>query len=86
MGYCLLSPAQLIPTEEVNLDRVDAPQAQILQAGSWTAPITVEKDALFVTDGHHRLTVAHRSQLAIVPLVRDYRVEHQLPNPVAGAQ
>ncbi|ACP21816.1 hypothetical protein NGR_b03520 (plasmid) [Sinorhizobium fredii NGR234] len=84
MEFCLLSPAQLIPTEEVNLDRVDALQTQILQAGSWTAPITVEKDELFVMDGHHRLTVAHRLRLAMVPVVLlDYdsvRVESWRPD------
>ncbi|WOS65281.1 ParB N-terminal domain-containing protein [Sinorhizobium fredii] len=69
MEYCLLPPARLIPTEEVMLDRVDALQAQILQAGTWTAPITVEKDALFVMDGHHRLTVARRLRLTTVPVV-----------------
>lgn len=83
MEYCLLSPAQLIPTEEVNLDSVDALQAKILQAGSWTAPITAEKDALFVMDGHHRLTVAYRLNLTTVPVVLlDYdsvRVESWRP-------
>ncbi|MQW40790.1 hypothetical protein GHK68_00110 [Sinorhizobium meliloti] len=83
MDYCLLSPAQLIPTEEVNLDTVDALQAQILAAGSWTAPITAEKDALFVMDGHHRLTVAHRLRLTAIPVILlDYdsvRVESWRP-------
>jgi hypothetical protein len=83
MEYCLLSPARLIPTEEVNPDRVDALQAQILRAGSWTAPITVEKNALFVMDGHHRLTVAHRLRFTTVPVVLlDYdsvRVESWRP-------
>lgn len=83
MEYCLLSPARLIPTEEVNLDSVDALQAKILQEGSWTTPITAEKDALFVMDGHHRLTVAHRLRLAAVPVVLlDYdsvRVESWRP-------
>ncbi len=77
MEFCLLSPARLIPTEEVNLDNVDALQTQILQEGSWTAPITAEKDALFVMDGHHRLTVAHRLGLNAVPVVLlDYDTVH----------
>ncbi|OHV79794.1 ParB N-terminal domain-containing protein [Ensifer sp. LCM 4579] len=83
MEYCLLSPARLIPTEEVNLDSVDALQAKILKEGSWTAPITAEKHALFVMDGHHRLTVAHRLRLTAVPVVLlDYdsvRVESWRP-------
>lgn len=77
MEYCLLSPAQLIPTEEVNPDSVDALQAKILHEGSWTAPITAEKDALFVMDGHHRLAVAHRLRLTAVPVVLlDYDSVH----------
>lgn len=83
MEYCLLPPARLTPTEEVDFERVDALQAQILQAGAWTAPITIEKNALFVMDGHHRLTVAHRLGLATVPVVLlDYdsvRVESWRP-------
>ncbi|MCP3445810.1 hypothetical protein [Bradyrhizobium sp. CCGUVB14] len=69
MQVCLLSPTCLIPTEEVDPDRVAELQAQILSAGSWTVPITAEKDVLCVMDGHHRLTVAHRLQLPFVPVV-----------------
>jgi len=73
MHYCLVSPSRLIPTEEVDPDRVNELEAQILGAGSWTTPITVEKNALFVMDGHHRLTVAHRLGFAVVPvLLLDY--------------
>ena len=83
MHYCLVSPSRLIPTEEVDPDRVNVLEAQILEAGSWTAPITAEKDALFVMDGHHRLTVAHRLGLTAVPvLLLDYssvRVESWRP-------
>jgi hypothetical protein len=73
----------LIPTEEVDPDRVAELQAQILRAGRWTVPITVEKNALFVMDGHHRLAVAHRMHLPLVPvLLMDYstvRVESRRP-------
>ncbi|MET4689797.1 hypothetical protein ABIA15_003871 [Sinorhizobium fredii] len=69
MEHCPLSAAQLIPTEEVNPDRVDALQAQILQTGSWTVPITAEKDALFVIDDYHRLTAAHRLRLTRMPVL-----------------
>ncbi|TIT03979.1 MAG: hypothetical protein E5W85_31730, partial [Mesorhizobium sp.] len=69
MQYCLLSPTRLVPTEEVNPSRVAELQAQILQAGCWTVPITAQKDALFVMDGHHRLTVAHRLGFAAVPVI-----------------
>ncbi|MER9048220.1 ParB N-terminal domain-containing protein [Mesorhizobium sp. M0923] len=83
MQYCLLSPTCLIPTEEVDPDRVAELQAQILQAGCWTVPIAAERGARFVMDGHHRLTVAHRLQLALVPVIPlDYstvRVESWRP-------
>ncbi|WP_420963899.1 ParB N-terminal domain-containing protein [Brucella sp. IR073] len=69
MDYCLVSPNRLIPTEEVDSERVDALQKSILQAGCWTVPIAVEKDALFVMDGHHRLAVAHRLGLAALPVI-----------------
>jgi hypothetical protein len=83
MKVCLLSPTCLIPTEEVDPDRVAELHAQILRMGCWTVPITAEKDALFVMDGHHRLTVAHRLQLPLVPVILlDYsavRVESWRP-------
>lgn len=69
MQVCLLSPTCLIPTEEVDPERVTELQAQILDAGHWTVPITAEKDALFLMDGHHRLAVAHRLQLPLMPVV-----------------
>jgi ParB-like nuclease family protein len=70
MQVCLLSPTCLIPTEEVDPDRVAELQAQILREGCWTVPITVEKDAaLFVMDGHHRLAVAYRLQLPLAPVI-----------------
>lgn len=75
MQYCLLSPTSLIPTEEVDPDRVAELQEHILQAGCWKVPIAAEKDALFVMDGHHRLTVAHRLRLALVPVIPlDYSI------------
>ncbi|MDA9406451.1 hypothetical protein [Bradyrhizobium sp. CCBAU 45384] len=84
MQVCLLSPTCLIPTEEVDPYGVEALQAQILRAGCWTVPITAEKDALFVMDGHHRLAVAHLLQLPLVPVVLlDYtavRVESWRPD------
>ncbi|MBO4221676.1 ParB N-terminal domain-containing protein [Bradyrhizobium neotropicale] len=69
MQVRFLSPTCLIPTEEVDANRVAELQMQILRAGCWTVPITAEKDALFVMDGHHRLAVAHRLQLPLVPVI-----------------
>ncbi|WP_315806933.1 MULTISPECIES: hypothetical protein [unclassified Bradyrhizobium] len=83
MQVCLLSPWRLIPTEEVDPDRVTELQAQILDAARWAAPVTAEKDALFVMDGHHRLAVARRLQLRLMPVILlDYsavRVESWRP-------
>jgi hypothetical protein len=83
MQVCLLSPTCLIPTEEVDPDRVAELHVQILSAGCWTVPITAEKDALFVMDGHHRLVVAHLLRLPLVPVILlDYaavRVESWRP-------
>ncbi|WFU38879.1 hypothetical protein QA640_31415 [Bradyrhizobium sp. CB82] len=83
MQVCLLSPTCLIPTEEVDPHGVAELQAQILRAGRWTVPITAEKDALCVMDGHHRLEVAERLRLPLVPVILlDYaavRVESWRP-------
>jgi hypothetical protein len=68
-SYCLFNPQRLIPTEEVELSRVEELEAKILFDGRWTEPITAHKDACFVMDGHHRLTVARRLRLAFLPVV-----------------
>lgn len=84
MQVYLLSPTCLIPTEEVDPDRVTELQACIFRADCWMVPITAEKDALFVMDGHHRLAVAHCLQLPLVPVILlDYsavRVESWRPD------
>lgn len=67
--YCLFDPQALIPTEEVDLSRVDDLEAKIRSDGRWTEPITAHKDGYFVMDGHHRLTVARRLRLAFLPVV-----------------
>ncbi|NKJ39811.1 ParB N-terminal domain-containing protein [Rhizobium sp. SG570] len=67
--YCLFDPQRLIPTEEVDPSRVEELESKILADGRWTEPITAHKDALFVMDGHHRLTVARRLRLAFLPVV-----------------
>lgn len=67
--YCLFDPLALLPTEEVDPSRVEELEAKILSDGRWTEPITAHKDAHFVMDGHHRLTVAKRLNLALLPVV-----------------
>lgn len=51
------APRRFDTTEEVDADRVFELKEKIVQSGYWKVPITVHKDALFVMDGHHRLTV-----------------------------
>lgn len=79
MTYRFLSPRDLTPTEETDSKHIDAVLGQILAAGRWTVPIMVEKSALFVMDGHHRLAVALRLGLEAIPSMlldyRDVRVE-----------
>lgn len=67
--YCLFDPMALLPTEEVDPSRVEELQTKILSDGRWTDPITAHKDAHFVMDGHHRLTVAKRLNLTSLPVV-----------------
>lgn len=74
MKFRLLPPHKLIPTEETDAARVDEVHGLIFTVGRWTVPIMVEKDALFVMDGHHRLEVALRLGLRAVPVILlDYR-------------
>lgn len=71
--YFLMNPNKLIPTEEVDEEHVLSLEKRILEQGVWTTPIYIHKDALFVMDGHHRLTVAKRLQLDLIPvMLMDY--------------
>jgi hypothetical protein len=68
-SYCLFDPNALAPTEQVDPSRVEDLEAKILSDGRWTEPITAHKDARFVMDGHHRLTVAKRLNLKVLPVL-----------------
>lgn len=67
--YELLSPDQLIPTEEIDCVSAIALEQRILRMGKWTTAVAVHVDAYFVMDGHHRLTVAKRLGLRALPVV-----------------
>ncbi|ANP90598.1 ParB N-terminal domain-containing protein [Rhizobium leguminosarum] len=86
MRYYLLQPNDLTPTEEVDCRKVIELEEEILQAKFWKTPIAVHKGELFVMDGHHRLAVAKRIQLRILPaMLLDYygvRVEAWRPGEV----
>ena len=64
----LLPIEQLIPTEWVKPRRVATLSQKILQEGIWTHPICIEETELFVMDGHHRLAVARKLNLKVVPV------------------
>lgn len=66
--YELLSPDRLIPTEEIDHSWAIELEERIVAAGKWTAPIAIHIDELFVMDGHHRLTVAKRLKLDLLPV------------------
>lgn len=86
MRYYLLQPNDLTPTEEVDYRQVLELEEEILQAKFWKTPIAVHKGELFVMDGHHRLAVAKRLQLRVLPaMLLDYhgvRVEAWRPGEV----
>lgn len=63
----LLPPEQLLPTEEYNEERVCDLLAQIRSMGVWTRRIAIELGSKVVMDGHHRLEVAKRLDLEVVP-------------------
>lgn len=69
MPYQFAQPESLIATEEVEENAVENLRKSILRAQAWTRPIAVERNHMLVMDGHHRLEVAKRLRLAIVPVV-----------------
>lgn len=68
-SYFLIDPIKLTPTEEIDYNHVDYLESEIRNSGYWTVPITIQQNALFVMDGHHRLEVAKRLNLALIPVV-----------------
>lgn len=67
--YAFLNPHKLIATEEINEEEAIKLTDSILSCGSWKTPVSVHKDALFVMDGHHRLNIARRLNLKLMPVV-----------------
>ncbi|TCM51145.1 ParB-like nuclease family protein [Rhizobium sp. PP-F2F-G48] len=67
--YSLVDPQFLQPTEDIDPARVSELQQEILSAGRWTQPVSIHKDERFVMDGHHRLAIAQRLGLKILPVV-----------------
>ncbi|MTH95800.1 hypothetical protein E1297_07375 [Roseibium sp. RKSG952] len=67
--YCLIDPAKLVPTEEIDVTRLCEVERDITQSGRWKVPVSVHKDVYFVMDGHHRLEVANRLGLRVLPVV-----------------
>lgn len=62
-----LSPAQILPHEEIIYDRRDEVIGLILDRGAWTIPIAIDTQSLLIMDGHHRRAAAIKLKLARVP-------------------
>lgn len=60
---------RLAPTENVDPSHVIELEKQIIDCGRWIMPIVVNRDHLFVMDGHHRLAIAKRLRLAVLPVI-----------------
>lgn len=67
--YHLINPIKLIPTEEINDHSARILMQKIVDDGRWTTPIIIHECDLFVMDGHHRLDVAGRLGLKLVPVL-----------------
>lgn len=62
-----LSPAQIVPHEEIIRDRRDEIISLILDKVAWTVPIAIDTESLLIMDGHHRRAAAIKLKLARVP-------------------
>ncbi|OLP42516.1 ParB N-terminal domain-containing protein [Rhizobium oryziradicis] len=69
MSYKFAPTECLVATEDVDDLAVENLYKRIVQAKIWTRPIAVERNHMLVMDGHHRLEVAKRLQLSVVPVV-----------------
>lgn len=65
----LLGVDQILPTEESDPDLVEELLTEISVTGIWTHPVLVDDKTFAVMDGHHRVAVAKRLNLRIVPSV-----------------
>lgn len=69
----LVETNRLLRHEEHLADRLAHVRRRILDAGVWTAPLLVERDALVLMDGHHRLAFAREMGFDCVPcLLAEY--------------
>ena len=66
-SVALIDPRRLRPIEGHGPRRAEWVQDLIVEAGTWTRPICVERHHLLVLDGHHRLQAALTMNLALVP-------------------
>ncbi len=65
----LLGVDQILPTEESDPDLVEELLTEISITGIWTHPVLVDDKTFAVMDGHHRVAVAKRLSLRVVPAV-----------------
>lgn len=64
-----LPVSQLLPSEEINIERARTLARMITEKGRWTRPIFVEYRHSVIMDGHHRLFCAGELGLLSVPCV-----------------
>ncbi|KDM89882.1 ParB N-terminal domain-containing protein [Photobacterium galatheae] len=57
----------LKPTEVHSATRLDELEKKVSTEGFWTTPIWIDETTKIVIDGHHRLELAKRLNLNIVP-------------------
>ena len=60
---------KILPTEESDPELVETLLTEISITGIWTHPVLVDNRTFAVMDGHHRVAVAKRLSLRLVPAV-----------------
>jgi hypothetical protein len=66
----IISSEILVPSEDIDLDRVRWVAKKILSDDAWLVPIDIEETSCVVMDGHHRLYAAELLSISRVPVMR----------------
>jgi len=66
----ILHPVALIrPSEEVNMEHVEALTEEIAYYKKWITPVPIEKNTGIIMDGNHRYCVANNLGLTYIPCI-----------------
>ncbi|EBP0013110.1 transcriptional regulator [Salmonella enterica] len=66
----VLYPVSLIrPSEEVNMEHVEALTEKIALCQKWITPVPIEKNTGIIMDGNHRYRVANKLGLTYIPCI-----------------